>query len=165
MLSERVIGNFPGNTPSFENNQISCPGNELVMQINDMFSTRHSEEKMVFVTTAKDTCDKKRLPKKFAESIKNLSATNRGGIPGEIRMFVGMPVFISKNQYVELGITNGAKGVIKEIHLKNGRNITEDTGFHDVKFADADCIILKICLLYTSPSPRDRTRSRMPSSA
>ena len=24
---------------------------------------------------------------------------------------------------------------------------------------------LKICLLYTSPSPRDRTRSRMPSSA
>ena len=25
--------------------------------------------------------------------------------------------------------------------------------------------IMKICLLYTSPSPRDRTRSRMPSSA
>ena len=25
--------------------------------------------------------------------------------------------------------------------------------------------ILKACLLYTSPSPRDRTRSRMPSSA
>ena len=24
---------------------------------------------------------------------------------------------------------------------------------------------IKICLLYTSPSPRDRTRSRMPSSA
>ena len=25
--------------------------------------------------------------------------------------------------------------------------------------------LLKCCLLYTSPSPRDRTRSRMPSSA
>ena len=25
--------------------------------------------------------------------------------------------------------------------------------------------ILRACLLYTSPSPRDRTRSRMPSSA
>ena len=25
--------------------------------------------------------------------------------------------------------------------------------------------IVRICLLYTSPSPRDRTRSRMPSSA
>ena len=28
-----------------------------------------------------------------------------------------------------------------------------------------DFIELMICLLYTSPSPRDRTRSRMPSSA
>ena len=27
------------------------------------------------------------------------------------------------------------------------------------------CNLLNICLLYTSPSPRDRTRSRMPSSA
>ena len=29
----------------------------------------------------------------------------------------------------------------------------------------AEAIGLKDCLLYTSPSPRDRTRSRMPSSA
>ena len=27
------------------------------------------------------------------------------------------------------------------------------------------CNVYKLCLLYTSPSPRDRTRSRMPSSA
>ena len=27
------------------------------------------------------------------------------------------------------------------------------------------CPIINTCLLYTSPSPRDRTRSRMPSSA
>ena len=26
-------------------------------------------------------------------------------------------------------------------------------------------LVDKVCLLYTSPSPRDRTRSRMPSSA
>ena len=26
-------------------------------------------------------------------------------------------------------------------------------------------VLIKACLLYTSPSPRDRTRSRMPSSA
>ena len=58
MLSERVIGNFPGDTPSFENNVIICPGNELVMQINDMFATQHSETKKVFVTTANDTHDK-----------------------------------------------------------------------------------------------------------
>ena len=38
-------------------------------------------------------------------------------------------------------------------------------------FGDVDVICdiggqdIKVCLLYTSPSPRDRTRSRMPSSA
>ena len=31
--------------------------------------------------------------------------------------------------------------------------------------AIVDIKMPKICLLYTSPSPRDRTRSRMPSSA
>ena len=30
---------------------------------------------------------------------------------------------------------------------------------------EAADLIIKSCLLYTSPSPRDRTRSRMPSSA
>ena len=29
----------------------------------------------------------------------------------------------------------------------------------------AFCMMIDTCLLYTSPSPRDRTRSRMPSSA
>ena len=34
-----------------------------------------------------------------------------------------------------------------------------------VKFETVVPAAFKICLLYTSPSPRDRTRSRMPSSA
>ena len=33
------------------------------------------------------------------------------------------------------------------------------------KLKDQNEEIYKLCLLYTSPSPRDRTRSRMPSSA
>ena len=31
--------------------------------------------------------------------------------------------------------------------------------------SDGNAFLLQGCLLYTSPSPRDRTRSRMPSSA
>ena len=34
-----------------------------------------------------------------------------------------------------------------------------------VDMKDFDAMVLSTCLLYTSPSPRDRTRSRMPSSA
>ena len=33
------------------------------------------------------------------------------------------------------------------------------------KMYEGQIIKYKVCLLYTSPSPRDRTRSRMPSSA
>ena len=46
--------------------------------------------------------------------------------------------------------TNSAGGT-KELYYSNGGMMNLDTN--------------KICLLYTSPSPRDRTRSRMPSSA
>ena len=35
----------------------------------------------------------------------------------------------------------------------------------NVSGVDAGAGIITACLLYTSPSPRDRTRSRMPSSA
>ena len=34
-----------------------------------------------------------------------------------------------------------------------------------VMLGDGDNVTIGTCLLYTSPSPRDRTRSRMPSSA
>ena len=34
-----------------------------------------------------------------------------------------------------------------------------------LKSGDTTAVLVTICLLYTSPSPRDRTRSRMPSSA
>ena len=39
----------------------------------------------------------------------------------------------------------------------------EESGTITLMAAEGD--VVKVCLLYTSPSPRDRTRSRMPSSA
>ena len=39
---------------------------------------------------------------------------------------------------------------------------------HAIKFSEiinADVVLLHVCLLYTSPSPRDVEESRMPSSA
>ena len=57
-----------------------------------------------------------------------------------------------------------------EIRLTEGNHrgflsnfITILTGYRALERAGVD--LNKVCLLYTSPSPRDRTRSRMPSSA
>ena len=55
--------------------------------------------------------------------------------------------------------------------VRGGYNEHEDNLPHDEYVAwQKDCLaemlrLIKPCLLYTSPSPRDRTRSRMPSSA
>ena len=44
--------------------------------------------------------------------------------------------------------------------------VTERGLFHtEIQTENRDLITIPNCLLYTSPSPRDRTRSRMPSSA
>ena len=52
-------------------------------------------------------------------------------------------------------LTNTAD-LMKELYEDDMRHINTDS--------DSE-VLLNICLLYTSPSPRDRTRSRMPSSA
>ena len=48
-------------------------------------------------------------------------------------------------------------------------NISPEDGGHSLPQCDGGVVAWRllwtICLLYTSPSPRDRTRSRMPSSA
>ena len=74
---------------------------------------------------------------------------------------------------VELTPASKLLGNVLEIMQKSGYvgNIerTEDGrgGSYTVELRGAinRCGTVKPCLLYTSPSPRDRTRSRMPSSA
>ena len=56
------------------------------------------------------------------------------------------------------------KGIVKKDAkaLLSGRPVYTDD------IAPSDCLVVKLlrsCLLYTSPSPRDRSLSRMPSSA
>ena len=51
------------------------------------------------------------------------------------------------------------KNSIRDYLINKGHDVT-DHGAHEY-----DALDDYPCLLYTSPSPRDRTRSRMPSSA
>ena len=88
----------------------------------------------------------------------------------------GFAVDIDKKQpvggsLVEI-IESTAQGIAKAITSYTGKGIKwilaemlnsrENNGMNDL----VTCLkVCKSCLLYTSPSPRDRTRSRMPSSA
>jgi len=51
---------------------------------------------------------------------------------------------------------------ILDVEHKVLRVLTMD---QEIRLTDKELELLNICLLYTSPSPRDRTRTRMPSSA
>ena len=55
--------------------------------------------------------------------------------------------------------TNMGEGLVTEL-IKNEDEIAETLEDYLFKFG-----LTEDCLLYTSPSPRDRVRSRMPSSA
>ena len=57
-------------------------------------------------------------------------------------------------------------GVWKKEHDEIISTLIEENYLNEERFAVAYAGgHFRICLLYTSPSPRDRTRSRMPSSA
>ena len=58
-------------------------------------------------------------------------------------------------------------GRVKTLHPKihGGILAQRDSSSHDLDRKVNRIELIDICLLYTSPSPRDRTRSRMPSSA
>ena len=62
---------------------------------------------------------------------------------------------ISVGDYISLVSPNGMETVLGTLPVKQNFLIG---GFSIL-------VCMNICLLYTSPSPRDRTRSRMPSSA
>ena len=74
------------------------------------------------------------------------------------------------------------RNTIFRVELENGHIITAHISGrmrkHYIKILNGDSVVVEMtpydltkgriilsCLLYTSPSPRDRTRSRMPSSA
>ena len=74
-------------------------------------------------------------------------------------------------EYFETGLVDGVT-TNPTLIMKSGRNPEEV--YQEIKDIGVEDISMEVmgtaaemyhCLLYTSPSPRDRTRSRMPSSA
>ena len=72
-------------------------------------------------------------------------------------------------ELTELAIKTGAPLTTSEVSIlmgaKPGKSKIERGGLLAIKVARNVWKLSKLCLLYTSPSPRDATLSRMPSSA
>ena len=67
---------------------------------------------------------------------------------------------MSKKSIMITGVSTGIGLGTLSYFVKNGFHV-----YGSIRNSKDANRLKKICLLYTSPSPRDRTRSRMPSSA
>ena len=69
--------------------------------------------------------------------------------------------WVSNARGAEYGFFKAVEYALEQFGEKNNKPMYALIAFTNGKSFGS----YKICLLYTSPSPRDRTRSRMPSSA
>ena len=60
---------------------------------------------------------------------------------------------------------SGYEKIVQKNLLERIQQSELNDQFGDILVPVEEVVEMKACLLYTSPSPRDRTRSRMPSSA
>ena len=101
------------------------------------------------------------MPMKYYEQIKNHEIPRMD--TGEVPAFL-VDIVISED--TEKPITSGL------FRLEKGESLTYTYTYHEMKLIVDGTLIIedetgqkKTCLLYTSPSPRDKRQSRMPSSA
>ena len=117
LLSSRVIGNSCSidSTPTM--NPIIVPGNDLRREINSLFVKDHSKalSQKILTSRAIDLCKRGNLTSEHRRLIRKLPNTKIDGFPGDLPLYIGMSVFLTKNVSTELGLTNGTSGVIRQI--------------------------------------------------
>ena len=126
----------------------------------ELFESRHNEvdDAHLEILSILQTDDKISFGTEFSQLAKMLSISAHAG---EVNMLAAQT---AKVIYQEVRSSNlcdlrktasWRKAILRAEAILESRSYTE-------KFPDRE---IAVCLLYTSPSPRDRTRSRMPSSA
>ena len=93
-----------------------------------------------------------------------ISPTDRPNIliyPNPVETKTNLRVITPYEENVDLEVVNSSGSVMKIITIEKGNHNTQ----LDLSGYPAGRYLVYTCLLYTSPSPRDATLSRMPSSA
>ena len=76
------------------------------------------------------------------------------------------PLTWSMKHYQGLNTTDEKSSVVTLVNSEELECMSKNIYFEAaVESTAGKLAVAQVCLLYTSPSPRDRTRSRMPSSA
>ena len=94
-----------------------------------------------------------------------IAAPTGSGKSTQVPQIVVDDILCSKNKVIVLQPRRvAARSLARRVAFERSTAIGDGVGYQ-VRFENHTSPTTMICLLYTSPSPRDRTRSRMPSSA
>ena len=126
---------------------------------------------IIFFRIFKKKEDKKRFKEKFCFPSKKRVRGNliwlHGSSVGELLSILPLVKELEKNKSINQILISGTNIDFEELHiLKPGISWSKNSD--QIILASASRgkdVLYIICLLYTSPSPRDRQKSRMPSSA
>ena len=105
------------------------------------------------------------------ETRKTLGGTclNVGCIPSKALLHASEMFETAQNDFADMGIKAKVELDLKTMMSAKGKTVSGLTAGIEYLFKKNNVEHIsgfgKICLLYTSPSPRDRQKSRMPSSA
>ncbi len=126
-LNSRLITNLDVTTGKFTNAPVVVPGNDLRQKINRAHAKHQSrnEGKRLFISTAVDTCSKVDMTESKLMTTHQLSYTKAGNLPSELELFKGLPVMLTQNIAVELGLTNGAFGEVTQIGFDKDHKMTK----------------------------------------
>ena len=140
-------------------------------QVSKMLQTEGVEEQSELILAAKDMMDK---VTSFLEDLASMKTEGMLELADRIRDEMGADkadAFLQKIQpaieQAESTLTTTRQELDNGVRILTGEEVaSEPMGADDTMDMDTDLDSLDSdCLLYTSPSPRDRQKSRMPSSA
>ncbi len=120
LLNSRIMVNNNFCSKKFRDAPVIVPGNNLRREVNTIFARNAaaaSGQHIVF-SIAEDSCTKYDLPPSKLNVLQKLSYTETGNLPGELELFIGMPVILTMNLAVESKLSNGSMGNITKIVSK-----------------------------------------------
>ena len=130
VLQSRIIcnGKIDLNSSTFKQAPMIVPGNRIRSILNELHVQTHAndEQEQMIQWSASDSCQKLKITASKTKQLADLPYTRTGGLPGKCALMKHMPVMLTRNVAVELGLTNGIIGkVVKILAETAGKEFSE----------------------------------------
>ena len=143
LLCTRIIGDSVDiKSDTFMSAPMIIPGNKLVDKLNWIHAESHASEIncQLLISEATDICKSIDLCDSKQKQLSQLTVTKSGNLPRQCPLFPGMPIKLTENIAVELGLSNSTSGIIKDV-VYDPRERIQNTKQHILQYPPL-CVIV-----------------------